>query len=114
MAVLAVVPVEEPPAEVARVLEGAEAVRELRSILERLELRLRVRVVVGDVGPAVRLGDAEIREEKPDGLRGHGGTAIGVERELTRQDLLLRAGLGDELVCEERRLTGGNEPADDA
>ena len=51
--VLVVVPVEEEPAEGVRVLEGGEAIRELRPVLERLELALGEGVVVGNMGPAV-------------------------------------------------------------
>src|SRR5204863_8707233 len=67
--VLPVVPLEEALAEVARVLEATESIRKLRSILERLELRLRIRIVVRDVRPAMRLRDAEVREEEADRLR---------------------------------------------
>ena len=65
---LVVVPVEELAAERARVLDALEAFRELRPVLERLELRFGVGVVVGDVRPAVGLGDAQIGEQEGDGL----------------------------------------------
>ena len=41
-----------------------KARREVRSILERLELPLRVRVVVGDVGPAMRFDHVQVHEER--------------------------------------------------
>ncbi len=55
MVVLVVVPGEERAADLAGVLERAEAVGEVGAVLEGLELRLRERVVVGDVGPRVGL-----------------------------------------------------------
>ena len=43
--------------------ESLEAPREVRPVFEGLELRLGERVVVGDVGPRVGLGDGEAAEE---------------------------------------------------
>src|SRR5450759_3808345 len=51
--VLVVVPGEELLPEGAALLDRAEAVGELRAVLECLELRLREGVVVRDVRPAV-------------------------------------------------------------
>ena len=47
--VLLVVPGKERLAERPGVLDASKAVREVRPVLERLELRLRVRVVVAEV-----------------------------------------------------------------
>ena len=58
VAMLVVVPSEEGLAEPARVLNGFEACREVGLVLQRFELRFRVRIVVADVRPAVALGDA--------------------------------------------------------
>ena len=55
MPVPGVVPREELAAEVLRLLDVAEAAGEAGVVLDRLELRLRVRVVVRDPGPAQRL-----------------------------------------------------------
>ena len=46
---LVVVVAEEITAESAGVLNASEAFRKLRAVLHRLELRFRVRVVIGDV-----------------------------------------------------------------
>ena len=54
---LGVVPGEEDVAVGPSVLDRAESVGELRPVLQRLELGLRERVVVGHVRPGVRLGD---------------------------------------------------------
>ena len=61
VAVLVVVPVEEAPAELARLLDRVEPVRKLGPVLERLEVRLGVGVVGRGVRSAVGLGDAERR-----------------------------------------------------
>src|SRR3978361_790518 len=63
-----VVPSEERAAMSARVLDAAEACREVRTVLHRLELRLRVRVIVGDVGPAMAPGDIQLDEQCGDWL----------------------------------------------
>ena len=82
--VLVVVPGEEALAERAPVFERAEAIRELRTVLQGLELRFRERVVVGDVGAAVGLGDAEVGQEQRHGLVRHRRAAVGMDRELAR------------------------------
>jgi hypothetical protein len=58
--VLLVVPPEKLLTEGAAVLDAAEAVREVRPVLHRAELALRMQVVVGNRGAAVRLGDAQV------------------------------------------------------
>ena len=55
--VFVVVPVEEDVAMGAGVFQRAEAIRELGPVLQGLELAFRERVVIGDIGPAVRLGE---------------------------------------------------------
>jgi hypothetical protein len=60
MAVLVVVPLEKVLAEGAAVLDAAEMIRELGTILHGAELAFRVRSVVGNIGPAMALGDAQV------------------------------------------------------
>ena len=60
MAMFFVVPTKEPLREGPAVLDAPEAIRELRSILHGAELTFRIRIVVRDVRPAMRLGDAQI------------------------------------------------------
>ena len=60
MMVLSVVPGEEALAVRSGVLNRAEPLREVRAVLQRLELRLRERVVVGDVGAAMRPRDPQV------------------------------------------------------
>ena len=59
------------------------------------------------------LGDAEIRHEKGDGLRGHDPPAVGVDGELAGGNLLLANGLLDELLGQFRALPRRDHPADD-
>ena len=56
--VLVVLPLKELRAEVLGVFETVEAIGELRPVLERLKLTLRVRIVVRDIRAAMRLDDA--------------------------------------------------------
>ena len=108
-----VVPAEERPAVDPRMLDRREARREVRSILERLELRLRVRIVIGDVWPAVRLDHIEVHEERGHRLGPHARTAIRVQRQGPRRDTLLVHRVGDELLGELGGFTRGDHPADD-
>ena len=97
----------------AGVLDAAEALREVGAVLERLELRLGVGVVVGDVRPAVGLGDAQIGEQGGDRLGAHAGAAVGVEGERAGLDVVPGHGLGDQLLGQLGALALGDHPADD-
>jgi hypothetical protein len=81
--VLGVVPGEEGLTGTAGVLNGAEALGELGPVLEGFEVTFREGVVVGDVGPAVGLGYAEIRQQEGHRLGGHRGAAVGMDGELS-------------------------------
>jgi hypothetical protein len=59
VAVLPVVPLEKRAAMGARVFQRAEALGEVRPILEGLELRLGEGIIVGDAGARMGLGDAK-------------------------------------------------------
>ena len=63
VAVCAVVPLEEVLAVGARILDAAEAFGELGTVFERFELGFGVRIVVGDVRPAVGLGNLQIDQQ---------------------------------------------------
>ena len=81
--VLVVVPAEKVLAVRPGGLDRGEPGGERRPVLQRLELRLGVRVVVGDVRAGVGLGDAQVGEQQRDRLRRHGRAAAGVQAELT-------------------------------
>ena len=79
VAMLAVVPGEEPLAEDTGVLEAAEACREVRPVFQCLELGLRKGVVIEDLGPRMTPRHPEIRQQQCYGLAGHGRAPIGME-----------------------------------
>ena len=64
MPMLFVVPAKEALAKLPCILNATKTLREIRPVLERLELRLGKRVIITCVGPAVGFGDAKIREEQ--------------------------------------------------
>src|SRR5713226_3409599 len=94
------------------ILNRAEARWERRAVLERLELRLRERVVVGDMRPGMGLGHAEIGEQEGDGLGGHRRPAIGVDGKLPAVDALPATGLVNEPLGQRGALAMGHHPAD--
>src|SRR5215472_8539323 len=85
---LAVVPGEEALAEAAGVVQRAEALGKGRAVLERLELALRERVVVGDPRPAQAAAHAELGEQAHQGFGLHRRAAVGMNRQRTRRDTL--------------------------
>ena len=60
MVMLVVVPGKEVLAESAGILDGAEAVRVVRPVLHRFEVRFRERVVVANMRTAVSLDHTQI------------------------------------------------------
>jgi len=94
-------------------LLGAAAWREIGAVLQRLELRLGERVVVGDVRPRVALGDREVGQQEGHRLGCHRRTAISVQGELVRRDAVAPAGLVDERLRDRGAFPCGQRPADD-
>ena len=76
-------------------------------------MRLGIRIVVRDVRPRVRFGDAEIGEHQRETLRAHRRAAVGVEGELARLDVFPFTYFGDELRGKCRGLAIGNHPPHD-
>ena len=68
VAVLIVVPAEESHAVRPGGLDGGEPAREIGPVLQGLELCFAERVVVGDVGSGVGLGDTEVASRNATGL----------------------------------------------
>ena len=58
--VFVVIPAEEGLAKAASVFDGAEAVRKARAVFQGSELAFRIRIIVGNVGPGMCFGDAEV------------------------------------------------------
>ena len=86
--------------------------RELGAVLERFELGLGVGVVGAGVGSGMGFGDPEVGQEKGDGLRSHGGSAIGVDGQLAGKDLLLSTGDVDQPLGEGGALPCSHHPSD--
>jgi hypothetical protein len=76
---LVVVPGKELDAERSAPVVGKEAFWELGSVLAGFELAFRERVVIGDVGPALRFDDPQGGEQLGHGLGFHGRAAVGVD-----------------------------------
>src|SRR5664279_2254537 len=111
--VLAVIPAKKVLTEGTCVLDRAETIGKLRSVLKGFELTFRVGIVIRDMRPTVRLGDSQICQQKSHRLGGHRGSAIGVEVELAGHDELLVAGVADQALGELGAFAIGYHPADD-
>ena len=96
MAVLGVIESEEGAAESSCVFQGLEAAGECRAVLEGLELRFAVGVVVGDVRPGMGFLDPQVGQELGDGLGGHRGAVVRVD---VRG---FRSAVSDDRVLDER------------
>src|SRR6202171_4071368 len=110
---LLVVPREELLAVHARRLDRGEPAGEVGPVLQRLELRLAERVVVGDVRSRMRLGDAEIGEQECHRFGGHRLAAVSVDGQLLTANCLLGAGLADQHIGQRGGFAAGDHPADD-
>ena len=106
-----VVPSEEGLAVSPGVLDAAQARREVQPVLQRFELRLRVRVIVRDIGPAVALGDVQIDQQCSRRFGAHAGAAVGVQREHAGLDIVTSHRVGDELLGQFCVLAIGDQPA---
>jgi hypothetical protein len=111
--VVLIVPGEEVAAELPGVFDAAEALWEPGLILQGLEVAFRERIVVGGVGSAVRLGDAEIGEELGGGLGRHGAAAVGMQGELAGRHLVLNDGVVEQRLEQTGVFRIGDAPADD-
>jgi len=110
---IVVVPVEEVLRPTARIDQRAKTVGKIGTIFERFELRLRIRVVVGGVGPGMGLGDAQIRQEDGDPFRVHRTAPVGVQGQLVALNALFGTGFSNQGFGQCSRFAFGDEPADD-
>ena len=102
VAMMRVVGVEELAAERPGVLKGGELAGEARAVLQGLELRFAVGVVVTDPGAAVGLGDSQVGQEQRDRFGGHAAAPVGVQGELPGRDVLGPDGGRDQLLGQAR------------
>ena len=112
MVMVLVVPGEEAAAEVLGILNAAEALGELGLVFQGLEVGFGERVVVGGVGPAVRLGDAEVGQHQGGGLGLHGAAAVGVEGQLARRHDVLGEGVIEQRLEQDGAFGICDAPAD--
>ena len=82
-------------AERPTVLEATEPIRELWPIFHRLELALRIGIVVGGVRPTVGFGHTQIGEQERYRFGTHRHATISMETDLAWLDLLLLPRVGD-------------------
>ena len=113
VAMLVVVPGEKRLAEGAAVLDAAEAIRKLGAVLHGAELAFRIRIVVGSIGPAVGLGDAQIGQQKGHRLGAHGRAAVGVDGELAGGMLCFSQVSSMSLLGQFGAFARRHHPADD-
>jgi len=113
MTMLVVVPVEKLLTEGAAVLNAAEAIRKLGTVLQSAELAFRVRVVVGNIRPTMSLGDTQVGHQKGHRLGRHHPAAVGVDVELAGRNLVLADGFLNELPGQFSALARRDHPADD-
>ncbi len=79
-----VVPLKEGLAKVARIFDGAEAIRETRAVFKGAELAFRIRIVVGDMRTGMRFGNTRSARSKATGVDFIDDPRFGVYRELSR------------------------------
>lgn len=96
MIVLVVVPQKERLGPGSRIGEGAKALREIRPILEGLEVGLGIGVIIRRIGTGMGLGHTQIGQQQGHRLRAHRAAAVGVQGQLTRRDALFSTRLLDE------------------
>jgi hypothetical protein len=95
------------------IFNAGKAVREIRPVLQRFELRLGIRVVVRDIGPAMGLGDIQVNQQGRHRLAAHAETPIGVHCQRVRRDVVLVHRLGYQLLGQFGGFPQGNQLADD-
>ena len=66
------------------VFDAAEPLGEVGTIFECFELRLGIRIVIGDMRSAMGLDDLQIDQQGGHGLAAHAGAAVGVQGERAR------------------------------
>jgi len=77
-----IIEIDEAGHECPRLIQRSEPLRELRSILARLEPRLGIRIVIRHVRTGTRLQDLQIRQQRRHRFAGHRTTTVGMDCEL--------------------------------
>ena len=91
-----VVPIECDRTPVLPLVESHSPIGPRGSVLQRLELRLGVRVVIARAWPRVRLRDVHVRKALREVVRCHRRATIGVNGQAIRIDAVRENGFPDE------------------
>ena len=88
-----------------RLFDGTEPSGEAGVVLDGLELRLRVRVVVRDPGAAEGLGEPQVGQQLGRTLSGQRSPPVGVKGQHAGLDIVLQAGLLDQAAAQRRGVS---------
>ena len=108
-----IVPPEEPLTMIAGILNASEADWEIRPIFQGFELCLGIGIVIRDIGSAMGLGDIQIDQQGSHGLAAHARTAVGMQRQRVRRDVVLGHRFGDQLLGQLGGFSRSDHPSDD-
>jgi hypothetical protein len=110
--VMDVIPVNESATAIESVVVSLKAIREVGVALDRLELALRVGIVIAHVRPAVGPGDPGGCHELTDRAARHCRIAASMDRVLVGTDVLLDRCLTKEPLSELLTFAKSKHPAD--
>ena len=110
---LVIVPGEKLLAEGAAVLNTAETIRETGPVFHRAKLAFRIGIVVGNIGSAVRLGDAKVGHQECDWFGAHDFSSVSLNGQLAARDGVFLRGVLNEVFGKFGRFPLGDHPAGD-
>jgi len=93
MVVMIVVPVKKTQAPASSIWRTTKASWKIRAVLQGLELRFRIRIVIGNIGARMGFGHTQIGQQHRHGLGNHCRTSIRMQGQLLRSDPLPLASL---------------------
>src|SRR3989338_371107 len=111
MMMLLVVPRKKLSTESSGILVGAKPLGKLWAVLHRLELALRIGIIVGYMRTTVGLGHSQLRQQEGHRLGGHRRSPVGMKRETSGLDLLTLQGLLNKPLGQLCRFSIRHHPA---
>lgn len=108
MVVVVVVPLKKGLTKSAGLFNRTKELGKLGLVLEGFELSFGIRIVIGDMGTSMGFRHASIRQQQSNSLGSHRCPLVGMDRQLSRLDLLLEEGLFNQALCQ-----GGCFPVSD-
>jgi hypothetical protein len=103
--VLLVVPVKEGPDPCPGIFKGTKAIGKVGAVLQGLELRLGIWIVMLDAWERMGLDHAQVCQQQGQRLGLHRAATIGMKGQLARLDLLLPEGFANQTFGKVGRLT---------